>query len=141
MEIKFNSNQIEKAFLETNYIVQIENNPIVLKIGETPNKLIQNFPQIKTWAFITAWNPLPDILAKSENDIRNNQLKVQLKQEGFIFYPGVGISKNEDWSEDSFFIENIELVTANNISLKYGQFAFLYGDKVNGNQLIFTKNK
>ena len=135
------SNQIEQAFLETNYIVEIENNPIVLKIGETPENLIQRFPKIKTWAFITAWNPLPDILTKSENDIRNNQLKVQLKEEGFIFYPGVGISKNEDWSEDSFFIENIELETAKDISLKFGQLAFLYGDIAKGNQLIFTIHK
>ena len=135
------SNQIEQAFLETNYIAEIENNPIVLKIGETPENLIQRLPKIKTWAFITAWNPLPDILTKSENDIRNNQLKIQLKEEGFIFYPGVGISKNEDWSEDSFFIENIELETVNDISLKFGQLAFLYGDIAKGNQLIFTIQK
>jgi hypothetical protein len=134
------SSQIEQAFLETNYIVQTEN-PIVLIIGEIPKQLFQNFPLIKTWAFITAWNPLPDILTKSENDIRNHQLKVQLMEEGFIFHPGVGISKNEDWSEDSFFIENIDLDTANAISLKYGQLAFLFGDNLNGNQLIFTENK
>lgn len=134
------STQIEKAFLETNYIV-LTANQIVLKIGEIPKQLIQNIPQIKTWAFITAWNPLPNILTKPENDIRNNELQVQLKEEGLVFHPGVGISKNEDWSEDSFFIENIDLENANAISLKYGQLAFLYGDWINGNQLIFTKQK
>jgi hypothetical protein len=82
-----------------------------------------------------------DILSQSENDFRNNQLQVQLKEDGFIFHSGIGISKNEDWSEDSFFIENIDLENANAISLKYGQLAFLYGDWINGNQLIFTKNK
>lgn len=137
-----NQIEIEQAFLETNYIAEIEDdNLIVLKIGEIPEDLIQRFPRIKTWAFITAWNPLPDILTKSQNDIRSNQLKIQLKEEGFIFYPGVGISKNEDWSEDSFFIEDIELETAIHISIKYGQLAFLYGDKEKGNQLIFTRSK
>jgi len=134
------TDKIKTAFLETNYTILVENK-IVLKIGEMPSQLFSEFPQIKTWAFITAWNPLPDVLTKSENDIRNNQLKIQLKEQGFVFHPGVGISKNEDWSEDSFFIENINLETANQISLKYGQLAFLYGDKVKGNQLIFTKNK
>ncbi len=133
------SNQIEQAFLETSYIVQIENT-IVLKIGEIPKQLVQNFPQIKTWAFITAWNPLPDILTKTENDIRNNQLRFQLKVEGFKYYPGVGVSKNEDWSEESFFVENIELQKANEIASKFGQLAFLYGDIVKGNQLIFTQH-
>lgn len=37
-----------------------------------------------------------DISTKSENDVRNNQLKVQLQEEGFIYQGGVGISKNED---------------------------------------------
>lgn len=134
------TDKIKTAFLETNYTILVENK-IVLKIGEMPSQLFSEFPQIKTWAFITAWNPLPDVLTKSENDIRNNQLKIQLKEQGFVFQPGVGISKNEDWSEDSFFIENINLETANQISLKYGQLAFLYGDNVKGNQLIFTKNK
>jgi hypothetical protein len=132
--------KIETAFLETNYIILLENK-IVLKIGEMPLQLLLEYSQIKTWAFITAWNPLPDVLTKSENDIRNNQLNVQLIEEGFIFHLGVGISKNEDWSEDSFFIENIDLETANAISLKYGQLAFLFGDKINGNQLIFTQNQ
>lgn len=135
------TDKIETAFLETNYIIILQENRIVLKIGEMPSQLFSEYPQIKTWAFITAWNPLPDILTKSENDIRNNQLKNQLKEQGFIFHPGVGISKNEDWSEDSFFIENIDLGKANRFSLKYGQLAFLYGDKVKGNQLVFTKNK
>lgn len=132
--------KIETAFLETNYTILVENK-IVLKIGEMPSQLFSEYPQINTWAFITAWNPLPDILTKTENDIRNNQLKIQLKELGFIFHPGVGISKNQDWSEDSFFIENIDLGKANDISLKYGQLAFLYGDKVKGNQLVFTKKK
>ena len=132
--------KMEIAFLETSYIILLEDK-MVLKIGEIPERLLSDFSQIRTWAFITAWNPLPDILSKSENDRRNSQLKDQLINEGFIFHPGIGVSKNEDWSEDSFFIENIDLERANDISLKYGQLAFLYGDRVNGNQLVFTKHK
>ena len=132
--------KMEIAFLETSYIILLEDK-MVLKIGEIPVRLLNEFSQIRTWAFITAWNPLPEILSKSENDRRNSQLKDQLINEGFIFHPGIGVSKNEDWSEDSFFIENIDLERANDISLKYGQLAFLYGDRVNGNQLVFTKHK
>ena len=130
---------MEQAFLETSYIVQTES-PVVLKIGEIPTQLFQNFPEIKTWAFITAWNPLPDVFSRDQNDFRNNQLKFLLEEEGFIFYPGVGISKNEDWFEDSFFIENIEFEKANEIAYKFGQLAFLYGNILKGNQLIFTQN-
>ena len=135
-----NQNEIEQAFLETNYIVQLENE-VVLKMGEIPTRLIDDLPQIKTWAFITAWNPLPDILTRTQNDIRNNELRKQLEDEGYLIYPGIGISKNEEWSEESFFIGNIESEKANAISSKFGQLAFLYGDRIKGNQLIFTKHE
>jgi hypothetical protein len=74
MDIK----KIETAFLETNYVILFENK-ITLKIGDMPTQLLSVNSHIKTWAFITAWNPLPDILTKLENDLRNNQLQVQLK--------------------------------------------------------------
>jgi hypothetical protein len=128
---------MEQAFLETNYIILIDE-PIVLKIGELPEEMIQRFPTLKTWAFITAWNPLPDIYEKEENDKRNAQLKDILEQNGFVVHPGIGISKQEDWSEESFFIENIDLESANAYSSKFGQLAFVYGDRENGNQLVFT---
>ena len=76
------SKEIEITFLETNYIILLEHK-ITLKIGEIPFQLFSDFPHIKTWAFITAWNPLPDILSKSQNDFRNNQLQAQLKEEAF----------------------------------------------------------
>jgi hypothetical protein len=129
--------EIEQAFLETNYIIKFESN-IILKIGELPTQLIHNFPEIKTWAFITAWNPLPDILTKAQNDIRNLALKKQMIEDRYVLHTGIGISKNEDWLEESFFIENITLNKANAVSAKYGQLAFLYGDQTKGNQLIFT---
>jgi hypothetical protein len=42
------------------------------------------------------------------------------------------------WSEESFLIENIEQEDARTASAKFGQLAFLFGDRNSGNQLIFT---
>ena len=135
------NSELEDAFKATNYIIKksdLFKEDIILKIGEMPSPLFHNLPQIKTWAFITAWNPLPDVLTKEQNDVRSLALKSELTEQGFIIHEGIGISKNEDWSEESFFIENISLEKANEISAKYGQLAFLYGDQSVGNQLIFT---
>ena len=129
--------EIEQAFLETNYIIHVEP-AIVLNVGEMPIELIQRFPTLKSWAFITAWNPLPAVFEKDENDRRTVELRDQLLKDGFLFHPGIGISKKEDWSEESFFIENIDLETANAYSRKFGQLAFVFGDVENGNRLVFT---
>ncbi len=131
------TNEIEQAFLETQYIIHLQSE-IVLKIGEMPSDLLEHLPLIKTWAFITAWNPLPDILSKSENELRNAALQRHLIDHGYTVHNGIGVSKDQTWSEESFFIENIELEDARTASAQFGQLAFVYGDRESGNQLVFT---
>ena len=87
---------------------------------------------------IPACNPLPDILSKAENDVRNAALQRHLIDQGYTVHNGIGISKDQSWSEESFFIENISLEDARQASAKFGQLAFVYGDRKNGNQLVFT---
>ena len=132
------TNEIEQAFLETQYVIHLQSD-IVLKIGEMPADLLEHLPLLKTWAFITAWNPLPDILSKSENEQRNEDLRGYLKDRGYSIHKGIGISKDQFWSEESFFIENIELEDARTASAQFGQLAFVYGERESDNQLIFTK--
>jgi len=129
--------EIEHAFIETQYIFHLQSE-IVLKIGEIPADLLEHLPLLQTWAFITAWNPLPDILSRAENDHRNAELQRLLIDQGYSIHKGIGISKDQDWSEESFFIENIDLEVARLVSAQFGQLAFVYGDRKNGNQLVFT---
>ena len=71
----------------------------------------------------------------SENE---PELLAQLNAANYETYPGIGISKDEKWSEASFFIVNIDLEAAHSIASQFGQLAFLYGDRERGNELIFT---
>jgi hypothetical protein len=132
-----NTNEIEQAFLETNYIIHLQGE-IVLRIGEIPADLMAQIPLLETWAFITAWNPLPDILSKAENELRNAALQNHLIDHSYTVHNGIGVSKDQTWSEESFFIENISLKDARQASAKFGQLAFVYGDRETGNRLIFT---
>ena len=131
------TNEIEQAFLETNYIIHLQGE-IVLRIGEIPLDLLEQLPLLETWAFITAWNPLPDILSKSENNLRNASLQRHLIDLGYTVHKGIGVSKDQSWSEESFFIENISHEDARQASAKFGQLAFVYGERESGNQLVFT---
>ena len=131
------TNEIEQAFLETNYIIHLQGE-IVLRIGDIPADLLAHIPLLETWAFITAWNPLPDILSKSENELRNAALQNHLIDHSYTVHNGIGVSKDQTWSEESFFIENISLKDARQASAKFGQLAIVYGDRETGNRLIFT---
>jgi hypothetical protein len=130
-------NEIKNAFLETQYIVHLQSD-IVLKIGEMPAELLEKLALLETWAFITAWNPLPHILSKVENERRNEDLQRYLVDRGYTIRKGIGISKDQSWSEESYFIENIKLEEARTASTKFGQLAFVYGNRYEGNQLVFT---
>jgi hypothetical protein len=122
-----------EAFLDTTYRV-LQSPYVDIKISQSPVE----FSELENWAFITAWNPLPQILSLEENKIRNKQLEEDIKQIDLKYTFGLGISQDELWSEESFFIENINLSIANQLASKYGQLAFVYGTSGQNAELVYT---
>jgi len=128
------NSELHQAFLNTSFRV-LQSPFIDIKINQVNAKL----NNLKNWAFITAWNPLPDILSKEENHSRNQQLQQDIKQLGLKYSLGMGISEDGKWSEESFFIENIGLDKANELACKYGQLAFVVGGNGQNAMLYYTK--
>jgi hypothetical protein len=127
------------AFITTNYIIlqnDIFHIDVILKIGII-NEINQDI-LIKEWAFITAWNPLPEILTLEENLERNNALLTELISLGYVCHLGKGVSSDGKWQEESFFIENIDKHTALTISNKYGQLAFVHGVLNKEAELVYS---
>ncbi len=81
---------------------------------------------------------LPEILSLDVNKSRNLEMKNGLTAKGYNFHNGIGVSADKSWSEESYFIENIGLNTANEIALKYGQKAFVFIDADRMTKLIYT---
>ena len=131
--------ELDLAFKSTNYIILKNNifpNDIILKIGIINE--ISPDESIKEWAFITAWNPLPEVLSLDENVLRNKSLLTELTSLGYISYNGKGVSSDGQWQEESFFIENIDKITALAISKKYGQLAFVHGGLNTEAELVYS---
>jgi hypothetical protein len=122
-----------QAFLNTTYRV-LQSPFIDIKI----NQANEAFGMLQNWAFITAWNPLPDILSSELNQSRNQELEQEIKQLGLRYTSGIGISEDGKWSEESFFIENISLDNANELARKYGQLAFVFGKSRQNAILSYT---
>ena len=61
-----------------------------LRIDELSPELYESDKALLTWAFITAWNPLPEILSKSENDERNKQLEKEIGERSLKYKKGLG---------------------------------------------------
>ncbi len=126
--------ETHQAFLETVYTVF--NNP---NFNIRINEIVKEKSSLYSWAFITAWNPLPQILSLEENKQRNKKLENDLNQLDFIYSNGIGVSKDGLWSVESFFFENISLDKAKELAVKNGQLAFVFGTKNNKAALVYNK--
>jgi hypothetical protein len=132
---------MHQEFLETDYIVfknQLFKKDVVLKINQIADFIYFARDDLKTCAFITAWNPLPETLSLDVNKSRNLELKDDLIAQGYDFHNGIGVSADKKWSEESYFIEDIVQDAANEIALKYGQKAFVFIDADRMTKLIYT---
>jgi len=128
-----NKEKIHQVFLDTTF--RILSTPVIdIKI----NKTIPKLNHLESWAFLTAWNPLPVILSEAENKRRNLELEDDIKALDLKYNLGVGISQDENWKEDSFFIENCTEEKANELAVKYGQLAYVWGNINKEASLIYT---
>jgi len=135
-----NRDEIHRAFLETRYIVNT-GGEVVLRIGDPVRELLLRLPHIRTWAFLTAWNPLPDILPLSENRERNARMERDLITSGYRIHPGIGVSADGQWSEESLLVEDITAEAAREIAERFGQLAFVFGTAESGNALVYTHDQ
>lgn len=137
-----NEANIKEAFLSTNYIVYGANyktDDILIKVDSLNKKLYESIPNLTTWAYLTAWNPLPQVLSLEQNRERNNDLKKMLEVSDITFSEGIGVSEDGMWSEESFLIHNISEDKAYDLAIKFGQLAFVYGAENQKSKLVFTK--
>ena len=137
-----NNTELTEAFLKTNYTILCDDvfkEKVILKIGEIVD-FNSTIPDLKKWTFITAWNPLPEILSNELNRKRNADLMNELKENGFKLHLGIGTSEDGKWSEESFFIENISKEKSHYYAKKYGQIAFVHGKKKHKSELVFTQD-
>jgi hypothetical protein len=125
--------ELHQAFLNTSFKVLTHPN-CTIKI----NALVPELSDLNSWAFLTAWNPSPEVLSLEENRQRNQNLEEDLKELGLTYIQGLGISEDEQWSEESFLIENCSLEKANKLAVKYKQLAFVSGKKDEVAKLIYT---
>ena len=134
--------QIKETYLNTNFIVygsKHKQDDITIKIGSLNEALYKAIPNLTTWAYITAWNPHPEVLTLEENRERNNELKKICETTNIEFTEGNGVSEDGMWSEESFLIHNISEDKAYDLAVKFDQLAFVYGVQNQKAKLVFTK--
>lgn len=123
-------NSLIEAYQQTCYKVEIDKQAFELFIGQ-PNPQFVDYclqNEVQQWAIITAYNPFSNLTPEQINQQANIALSNELQALGYEFYRGDGIPDSSDWSiEEGFWIQNIQLMSAKLLAIKYQQNAFVFG--------------
>lgn len=112
-------------------------------VGETTRrqkaeKAVKNTNRhVRTYAILTANNPMTEPLPKQYNDRLNEKLKAYLKTGNFVWFPVKGKYGSE---EDSFIIYNINLQDALHIGEKFEQEAIVWCDNETNEKQYWKQN-
>jgi hypothetical protein len=122
------SESLLKQYLASSYRVIDGEAEVVLHVGVRSEELaaLHRSHGVASSAFITAWNPGSEPLAREINDARNEALAREVAARGFASLEGVGHSPDRDWCEESHLILGIDRNAALELARKYGQVAFLH---------------
>jgi len=131
---------LEEAYKATRYEVSLPEGTATIRIGRVCKKLEETCIRhsVKSWAFITAYNPLSRLLSDAENRHRQQVLESLLNVGKYQFYIGEGVGESNDWpSESSFLVLGIDQQKALAYGRVFDQYAIVYGDSGSVAQLLF----
>jgi Protein of unknown function (DUF3293) len=135
------SQETVQAYQETEFRVFAENS-LVLKISIKSEDLLTLYKdhRSETCAFVTACNPIGDLLSEEKNFNLQKQLEEEIKFRGLNFIPGEGKHPIGSWQgEASFLIFDLSLESAKTLGRKFNQNAIVWCDQNAIPQLILLR--
>ena len=117
-----------QAYRETEFRVFAEKS-LVLKISTKSEELLELYKvtRSETCAFVTACNPIGELLSEEQNFELQKQLEEEIKFRGLNSIPGEGKHPIGDWpGESSFLIFDLSLESAKTLGRKFNQNAVVW---------------
>jgi hypothetical protein len=115
------------AYMGTNYFINGYDIPLKINIFHVDLPNIYNKYNVKSSAYITAYNPYSELKTIDENTNNNLSLKKLLINKNYNFIEGIGSHPSNEWEgEPSFLILGIGRDDATEIGILYKQNAILW---------------
>ena len=122
--------ELHAAYLRTTYWVEARPAPIALRVGERSRALDRVLARhrLRSWAFVTAWNPKSHLLASWRNVARGAQLRHALARAGYRWLPALGEGDDPGWTpEPSVLVLGMSAPDAARLGRRIGQNAVVIG--------------
>lgn len=133
--------ELINAYLATQFHV-CATKSFILEIGKLSADLVALSETLgmASSTFITAYNPYSKALSAIENEVRNEQLKSEIKELGLTIVYGYGQDPLGKWDkEDSYLVFGLTLEEAKAVGNKYGQNAIVWCGADSIPQLILLR--
>lgn len=117
-----------QAYRETEFRVFVED-VMVLKISEKNEELVALLKchRSEACAFITACNPLGELLSHEQNSDLQKRLEEEIQFRGLTYIAGEGKHPVGDWpGEPSFLVFDLSLEAAKTLGRKFNQNAIVW---------------
>lgn len=117
-----------KAYRETEFRVFVED-VVVLKISEKNQELVDLFRTYRSeaCAFVTAFNPLGELLSHEQNAALQKQLEEAIQFRGLTHIAGEGKHPTGEWpAEPSFLVFGLSLEAAKTLGRRFHQNAVVW---------------
>ncbi|MDR3323628.1 MAG: DUF3293 domain-containing protein [Zoogloeaceae bacterium] len=131
---------LEHAYRATAYHVRLPAGELVLRVDEPAPRLDGWLAGegVACWGVLTAWNPASKRLSVARNRPRQAALRHVLQEQGYRIFPGEHHSAGGDWPlEPTFFILSLPQNDALDLARRFGQNAFLWGERGGCPQLFW----
>jgi hypothetical protein len=129
-----------EAFLNTIFKVALNPSEFYeIRVGQENVLEGLKLSGVSSWAYITAWNPLPTTYTLEENRMRDQLLRADLDALSLEYIKGIGEAFDGTWFEESLFVKNIAKDQAESLAYKYGQVAYLFAYGNDKAELIYTQ--
>lgn len=128
-EVREISADLVRSYRDAQYVIHGDFGGITLKVDESSPKLceLMKMYEVKSAAFLTAFNPFSVLLSPEENTKNHNALIADISSLKLKQISGEGGDPSGDWSKElSILVLGISLQDAECLADRYRQNAFLW---------------
>ncbi len=124
------SHPLLEAFLATTYRIHLDDRWVDTRIGTASAELAlwMKRRRCARASLVSACNPLGELLAPLLNEVRDEELRIELADKGFRMWLAEGVSADGSWHEPSLFVPRLHGAECRDIMQGFDQLAWVEYD-------------
>jgi hypothetical protein len=118
--------ELVRAYVAAEYRWELAGDWRNLRIGEPAPELVMEFPDVRHFGLLSAWDPYSIPRPEPVNRKADDLLEKDILNSGLPFRAAFSSAPNRTWREPSWLVMDMPVEDFDALSRRYGQLATLY---------------